>query len=489
MFDIVLRSNLLNSSRLRTTPLWLAMMLFGCACLGVGYTSPATAAEKRFWTLKPYAIRVLVVADSKSVSSQKLASGVAEHIRRRSEASIGPIWDLSVENLTGSDRLAALRGFTNDQLLTLAQDPDKPCDKLIVVSLVESVAGVAVAAVECDTLLERVGLKQSAPLCELIATSETAFDLLCQTFSPVALFDVDRETGDTASLAFRGSQLPARQGAPRWAKTGAIFQPILRRTDRDGAVVEDGVQPAPWTYLVLDGAEREDEELNAQIHSHTRRPFGIRRRGRVEYYALLLHGGHGSTRVRLHVRDQPETPLSGYQAYLKDGPEAELVLLGGTDADGLVTVEPGEATIPYVFIKSGTQVVAKAPIPVGAIAQVEIPLLDERKRLEAEAKLSLLREELIDLVARRSILASRIEDMINKGKRDDARKLLNKLDGMAGRAQFSQKLIRAEQLAKSDDPQVQQRIDRLFSDTSAVLGAFLSTDDVARLRELLRKSN
>jgi len=468
------------------SPALVAALALLCAAV---VTPQATAADKRFWTLKPYTIRVLVAAEARGVTSKQLAEDVAEHIRRRSEASVGPIWDLNVELPAAGERLAVLRGYTADQLLSIAQDEDQPCDKLIILKLVETAAGVVVSAVECDTLLERVGGSQSAPSCELSAARETAFDLLCQVFSPVALFDVDRETGDTASLAFRGSQLPAREGAPQWAETGDILLPILRRTDREGSVVEDGVQAAPWTYLLLDGKQREDKALNAQIYSHTRRPFGVRRRGRVEYYALMLHSGEGSTRVRLHVRDQPETPLSGYQAYLKDGDDAELVLLGGTDADGLITVNPGEVAMPFVFIKSGTQVVAKAPIPVGAIDLVEIPLLDERKRLEAEAKLSLLREELIDLVARRSIMASRIEDMIEKGKREDALKLLNKLAGMAGRAQFSQKLIRAQQLAQSNNPQVQQRIDRLFSDMSAVLGAFLSTDDVARLRGKINESN
>ncbi|MEM6330950.1 MAG: hypothetical protein AAF790_11960, partial [Planctomycetota bacterium] len=234
-----------------------------------------------------------------------------------------------------------------------------------------------------------------------------------------------------------------------------------------------------------DGGSADGSRLEAKIYSHTRRPFGVRRRGRVEQFAVLLHPTAESTTVRLHAKESPDSPLSGYRAFVQDGDVDRRDPIGASDANGQVRVFPGEAPIQMVFIKSGSQVVAKAPVPAGAIDLIEIPLLDEGVRLQAEAKVSLLREELIDLVARRSILAARIEKLIDEKNAAEARQMLAELDGMPGRAQFEAKLNRVRQQSFSSNPQVQARIEKLFSETAAVLGAFLSTQKVAELRQRL----
>ncbi|MEM9185498.1 MAG: hypothetical protein AAGB00_03270 [Planctomycetota bacterium] len=485
-------------------------------------SSQAGAVDSRYWTLTPYRVRVLVAVEAESVPSARLASAIAEHIEQRATASIGPIWDLTVEGLSGVERLEALRGHKPGRLLEMAAGEVRGADKLIVLAVRESLTGLSATAVEADSLLERVGQPLATPPAELHGIAERCFGLLVDAFSPVALFQLEKNPdprfGDAfVTLTYRGSSLPARPGAPDWGRPGDILLPVLRRTNREGELVEDGIRVAPWTFLrqveaataepvtsagvsvgvgeeaggdaegdpetgATNAGEADRPSPRAAIYSHTKRPFGIRRRGRVEYYGIVLRNTGVTTRIHLHVRDKPDQPLSGYQAYVQDGDDAERVLVGATDADGLITIDPGDAAVPMVYIKSGSQLVAKSPAPVGAVAQIDIPLLDERSRLQAEAKLSLLKDEVFDLIARRSILAARIRNAIDQGDKDNARKLLAVLDGMPGRAQFSQKLQRTQQQAKSDDPLVQKRIDKLFGDTAIVIGAFLGTSEVDKLR-------
>ena len=460
----------------------LALVLATCAS--------ADAADRRFWALTPYKIRAMIAVDSRMIASDQLVERVAEHLSQRADSSIGPIWDLRVEPLGSGERVSALRGYSDDELLDRASDGANegadPVDKLIVVTIEETLEGFVLKGVECDPLLEHVGRRRTSPPCDLRNVPEEAFRLLLEVFSPVAMFEVDRETHEHATLSFRGARLPRRPGAPIWGEPNDVLLPVLRRTDREGNVVENGVQEAPWTYfLFADDQRGSDLRSRARIYSHTKRPFGTRRRGRVDHFAILLRRDEHPTKIHLHVRQQPDEPLAGYQAYVQDGDNAPRELLGVTNDDGVITVERGAAPIQIVFIKSGSQLVAKAPTPVGAVDQIDIPLPDERKRLEAEAKLGLLREELIDLIARRSILAARIRDDIRKGEKQRAREMLNKLDGMPGRAQFSLRLNRVKQQSKSDDPQVQARIDKLFNDTAIVLSAFLGTGEVNKLRREL----
>ena len=480
--------------RLRLTATLLACLLLG------GGASTLGAADSKYWTLTPYRIRVLLAAQTVSVPSQSFANDLVQHLRERADAAIGPIWDLQVESLQGNQRIKAINGFANDELLEMVEEGSPPADKLMIIVVRETLRGVELKGRECDRLLARVDRPQETSCRQLSAAGDEAFALLCDLFSPIAVFNVDREAGDKATLSVRGSQLPTRAGAPKWFRKGDVLLPVLRRTNREGELAEDGIQVAPWTYLIVGDPEEatssaedtqqldEPELLNSSITSHTKRPFGVRRRGRVEYYAVRLHPRKASTKLRLHAKEQPDLPLSGYQAFVQDGDEDKRTPIGASNTEGLLTIEPGKSAIQMVFIKSGSQVVAKAPIPAGAIDLVEIPLLDERARLEAEAKLSLLREELIDLVARRSILTARIEGMIENKKRKEALALLEKLDGMPGRAQFSQKLNRVQQQSKSDNPTVQARIDKQFRETAAVLGAFLGTDKVRELRAKLSGS-
>lgn len=444
----------------------------------------AGAVDARFWTLTPYTVRVRLAVDAESSANARLTERIARHLSERADAAIGPLWNLTVEPLTGADRLSALRGQSDDQLLALAQDEERPCDKLIVVTVREGLSGLTATAVECDPMLEFVGEPVSGSPLPLHAAAESAFAAVAEAFSPVASFEVDRSRdGDGgAVLSFRGERLPKRPGLPSWATPGRVLLPVLRRTDREGNVVEDGIRQAPWTYFVIAEPTGDGGGVPATVHSHTQRPFGARRRGRVEQYALLLRDTGEPTHIRLHTRGDETKPLPGYQAFQQDGPDGERLPIGSSDSDGLIPIQRGEHPIQVVYIKSGSQLVAKAPAPVGAVREVTIPLLDERRRLDAEAQLGLLREELIDVIARRSILAARIRNELENGGRDNARKLLQQLEQMDGRTQFERKINRVQQRAKSEDPVVQQRIDKQFSDTLIVVGAFLGADQIEQLR-------
>ncbi|MEM1303607.1 MAG: hypothetical protein AAGG46_01845, partial [Planctomycetota bacterium] len=185
---------------------------------------------------------------------------------------------------------------------------------------------------------------------------------------------------------------------------------------------------------------------------------------------------------RLHARDNPEQPLVGYHVYARDAAEGELQPLGASDAQGLVDVPVSDSVVRTLFVKSGSKLVAKLPIAPGADEELSASLVDESKRIDAEARLSLLREELIDLVARRSILIARTRAALDAQEHDKAGRFVNELEGLPGLNVFNQRLTEQEQLSRSRDPAVQARIERLFEDTREVLGAFLSSREITELR-------
>jgi hypothetical protein len=141
-----------------------------------------------------------------------------------------------------------------------------------------------------------------------------------------------------------------------------------------------------------------------------------------------------------------------------------------------------------LFIKHGGQLLAKLPVVPGAEPEIVVPLPDDDMRLEAEARLAAMREELVDVVARRNILMARARQKIEAKDFEAAQELMRSVDQLPGRSQFNLTLTTASRLLRSDDPQIQRRIDQLFQATETVLSQYLDARAISELHEELRSA-
>jgi hypothetical protein len=276
---------------------------------------------------------------------------------------------------------------------------------------------------------------------------------------------------------------------------GEVLVPYARRVRRDSAATP--MAPTPWTYLVVeapndraDGASNDlapTSALRAKVYSHKRRPFGARRSGSVELLAIVAESDPSRpTTLMLHDQANRATPLSGYAVLLGAPDDRQPAKLGRTDIDGRIELPPSDG-MQMATVRVGEQVVARLPIAPGVEREVAVPLLDERQRLAAEAKIALLRDELMDLVARRTILSLRVAMKLDEADGvDDAERLLRELEELPGRAQFNQKIESAERLYSADHPVLQRRIERQFDGLRSVLGNRLSPRELIELNAKVR---
>jgi small-conductance mechanosensitive channel len=97
--------------------------------------------------------------------------------------------------------------------------------------------------------------------------------------------------------------------------------------------------------------------------------------------------------------------------------------------------------------------------------------------------LTTFKEQLIDVVARRNILIARTRDQLKKGKKQEARKLLDQLDELPNRSALSRQLDGVENNSenRSENPRVQAKIERMLADSRKLLGSFLSTREIIEL--------
>ena len=108
-------------------------------------------------------------------------------------------------------------------------------------------------------------------------------------------------------------------------------------------------------------------------------------------------------------------------------------MLGITDSQGMIELKREQAPVVMLLVRSDGRLLAKVPVVPGAAAMVEIPIADDTARLQAQARLVEIREQLVDLVARRNILLARARAQLNQGQLDQAQQLLEELDALPGR--------------------------------------------------------
>ncbi|MEO2046546.1 MAG: hypothetical protein ABGX16_08220 [Pirellulales bacterium] len=419
---------------------------------------------------------------------------------------------------------------------------EKLPDKRMFLSVTALPAGYRLRCCEWDGYVHRWGTIQQRMVSQRSQLAENGFQILREVFAPLAVVHIqamddggkvdgqtrqdqpDRTSRDKqVLLQVKGSQLVREAVGQLFFHAGDVYQPLLRRTDRSGDL--SGISAVPWTYLELDSLELDgDQELNgglesdeslaedglkagsnkpdagegastlwkANIHSGLRRPFGIRLRGRSALLALALRTVETTTsQVRFHARHNPAQALAGYEVFQQLRGNTSSRWLGLTDSHGTITVDSellsevqDRARVITLLLRSDGRLLGKIPLVPGAARLVEIPIVDDMARLQAQARLVEVREQLVDLVARRNILLARARQQFSDGHLQQAQDFLDKLNALPSRSQFNQILTTAEKQPgnQSKDPQVQSRIEKSFANARSLLGRSLSSRPLSDLQ-------
>ncbi len=456
----------------------LALMAFGW---GVWLASPNTGhgADMGDWKLSPYKVHVAFALDDLARPEPTLAGAIAKNINERVEALLVPLWQFElVEAADPPTRRQCLHmeEIAWDKLPTEL----KSFDKLLWLGVESRPAGFVLTCREFDIYTHRWGPPHQQVVQQASFLPEAAFHLLLQAFSPIAMVEPLPNDDKHVRLVFRGSKLPKQTTDDALVTPGELLRPLLRRTDRSGKLAANGIVEVPYTYLVT--AAPKEEGWLADVYTGTRRPFAAERRARIDQIAVAERMAPGPTDVRFHARIDKKQGLANYQVFLlqEDGTEKQL---GLTDRDGVISVPPGPKPISTIMLRSDAQLLAKAPIPAGAPAAIEIPVADSLARLRAQAEAQVVREQLVDVVARRNLMMARIKALLKKGKGKDAADLMEQLDALPSASVFNRNIdIAAKRIPAGKDPSVQKSIDRLFTNTRELLGKFLNNRPIIDLQ-------
>ncbi len=287
------------------------------------------------------------------------------------------------------------------------------------------------------------------------AVGEQLFELLERVVAPLALLE-PAPNSDEVVVTLQGAELPKMAGDARGVRPGDAFLPIWRRTSRTGELLpKGGIQPVPWTFVETTTVN-DDGSVIGRVASGLHRPLSAHRRGRVEQLGIALRDDPAETTIRIVARTKPDQPLAGCTVLAlnvdtQNKDNQQETELGETSRDGSLAIPPGAVPLRMLLVKNGSVLLARVPIVSGYRPLVVVPVADDGIRLAAETRLAALREELIDLVARRNILMARTRRKIEAGDFKEAHELLIELDQLPGRSYFNQELARQRRLYQSPD--------------------------------------
>lgn len=488
--------------------------------LAMGLVGTAPLGAQSVWELAPYRVRVLV-STSNAPELRGIPDQLAEELLPRLENLLGAAWQVEVspdEGLPHSSQhpLPATRQTTVEaakigrpppathhvwQLAAEATDatllPEdwvkSGHDKVLLVRVDPAMDGWQLAAREWDAATWRLGPVLVLPVRQPTKLCDTAVFAVLEVFRPLAQIErvkTGRE-GQHAVLRLRAGGLPTRDSDLQLVRTGQLFCPIVRLNDREGQLRRDGdgnpilPQPIPWTFLITE--EVRAAEAFCRVQSGLSAPLSASRRGRTEQLALGVVPRPETTRLTLLDRHEPHDPIAGYQVFAQRPGETATRLIGRTDQAGSVNMSPTDDPLVILLVRSGQQLLARLPVAAGFATDLTAYLPDDAQRLEAEAFVTALQEQLVDTITRRQVLLARVEAQLEAGRVDEAKDLLAQLRQLPDRETLRRRLVTRQSQLRSADPHVQRQIEALFTDTSKLLDGHLDPAPVDALSQAIAR--
>jgi hypothetical protein len=449
-----------------------------------------TSRSQSIWEVSPYKIEVWVAVEPQARLDGAWQERLPVELQTLAGSRVGAVWQVQARAVPAPFLADVLR----ETELELERIKDKQpqlagADKLILVWVQSDPGGYRISAREVDLSTRRWSTVERFVVPRIAGLVPHALNLVCEVFVP--LVRIERIEESRVTVAVRGGALERpetsvrRWQVPTQVQVGDVLQPVLLRADRNGRIGPEGVKLIEWTVLIV--KERQGSVLTCEFQSGFRQPFSTRRSSRIQQLALLVKPRLDATTLRLVNRQALDEPLAGYEVYSR-GPDEKQVpqLVGRTDWRGELTIERDEdEPIKVLLVRNGQQLLGKLPLVAGEQPLLVAPLRNDELRLEAEGFLLGVQDSLVDLVARREVLATRIRRAIEAGELERADTLLRELRQLDTQEDFARRVQQRKQTLSTVDPQVQQKIDELFAQTRSLLGKYLSQDQVDELTRAL----
>lgn len=471
-----MRTDLSAARRIAVVACWLA-------CIALVRSAPA----QQTWEYSPYAIRIWIAFDDSGELNDGLYESMKQTLDEQADVVAGAAWDVTTQRCPPAlshDVADAIEAVTVEQIGGLEPDLLAKGDKLFLVSVkpLPTAFQIRVRELDCRT-------RWWFPIVERRVVQPNQIDQAC--FAAIvdsfhAITRIEGSEGKEADVRERAGGLVTRPNCPARIPKQTVLLPIMRRNDRKGEPMDNGIQAAPWTYLTV--SSRRSSVLTCQIHTGMRVALGGRSSARTEKYALAVRPRGDTTLLRVETRGENPRPLGGYEIYSKNPFTEETELLGKTDWRGALAVGHVDSPVTLLYVRNGGRLLARLPMVPGLEKEMVAQVADDDERLEVEGFVKGIQNRVMDLVARRELYKARFQRYLQNKEFDEATKLLEQFRGLESRSDLVRQLEQREQRVSTTDRTSRAKIDQLFKDTRELLIKFLDPTVANELAQALDRA-
>jgi hypothetical protein len=314
---------------------------------------------------------------------------------------IGPPWVISIADLPDPLANVELDSVDPDAFASVGS-----YDKVWVVrvSRSEQDSVLVFTGREYDTSTRQLGPLQVRTVSALSDAPRAMLQFARDLFNPTAA--ITGQEGGRAILTVQGASIVPASPIGAVVAKGMVFQP-LRLVARDNGKVQ--VLKIIWTYLQVELVE--GAVARSAIITGLRDPLTKRYSRPNSLAALGLKPGNRSLTFRF-VSGPDEIPAAGYTLTARLVPDGQSRELGTTDRAGRIVLKPGFARgLAMLRLVAGSvEPIREFPIMPGESAEErKIPVDLKPLTAALESQLDSLRDQVVDLVALRARLETRMK--------------------------------------------------------------------------------
>ncbi len=363
---------------------------------------------------RPYKIKLLFSFANDTRLSPRLRGDVLRRYRSHASAFVGDAWQLDIQDvsasLAASDE-ASIAGLEADRLGPYLGDPETPFDKVFVIGVSYEGDQFLLASRELDVFFSRWGPLFTGSARETTQIARELIILNARMFSPLARMvagDAKRVT-----IVIKGGKLPTLSAAAsdaqarykpsfKFVESAALFRPMRPVQDESGET--QAVKPLPWTLYSVE--RREGSQADCRIISALKNTLPPQSEKLFDPELIMARTAGGKTRLRL-VDNENLAPLAALDVEVRETLDGASFPLGTTDPDGRIFIPQNRTGTPLVWaiIRHGRDTLAVLPILPGAGEEPDLALRPDNLRLDIEGRVVAVQEQIVDQVARRTILA------------------------------------------------------------------------------------
>jgi hypothetical protein len=437
------------------------------------------------WEYAAYRIVVFIKIDPSAEWSPKRRADLTELIEKQARALVGGLWRLKASEAPAElhwDSAAEIGRVESDRVPKTALE----ADKVMLLGLTEANGRLTIRTRELDVRTQVWG----APLTvESRRSGELADQLvraLWQSFSPIVRIDGISDQG-VVTCRVRGGALPPANHSLELIRPGTVLRPLIRHFDAQGKTARDGVFPVAWTWLQVE--QTDGPTAMCRLISGVQEPLEFNHDGRSEYLGLAVTArANDSTNLIVRARGDSRT-LEDVEVFARKFARGPPLLVGRTDEHGAVKIESPQIDSPMLYLRSGEDMLVRFPLVPGLEREVTIPVNDNGRRLETGDLVARAADELIDLVAQQALLKTRLQRELVSGRLDSATATLDTLKALKTSDAYVKSLdARRMSLPNlAGDPAAAAWLEKYLAEIKPLAGKLLSTQDIARLDDLLAK--